>query len=297
MLYGSLDSTFTNWEQPEFWEELRKYNPPDNMKIIYQSIPGLESGSQIELKIYKPNSESPLPLVMNIHGGGFVSGSYENDNNRATNLALGIPAIVVSLNYRLAPTYTYIDALSDCYQTWLWMNHNALSLGAIPEKMGLHGTSAGANLCAGLAFYIRDHGGPKIALNALTTPVLGLGPHTSAEQMRFDGPIIKGLGLADNVRLYCGGLDGCLPSYYAVPNVARDFSGLPPTLVIAAEFDSLRDESTEYVLHLQKDAIPVEYYLMPRAIHGFTAVQCPMTHWIEVGMCYSFSREFARLKE
>lgn len=297
MLYNSLDSSFSNWNTPEFWEEIQNYNPPENLEIIYRAIPGAGENSEIEIKIYKPKSEGPLPMLMNIHGGGFVAGTYENDNKRATNLALGIPAVVVSLNYRLAPQYTYVEALADCYQTWNWMHDNAAALGGIPEQMGLHGTSAGANMCAGLAFYIRDHGGPEIALNALTTPVLGLGPHLSGEQMRFDGPIVKGQGLADNVRLYCGGLDGGLPSYYAVPNVARDFSGLPPTLVIAAEFDSLRDESTEYVLHLQKDAIPVEYYLMPRAIHGFTAVQCPMTHWIEEGMCYSFRREFERKQQ
>ncbi len=297
MVYSQLDPHFANYETAEFWERIRDYRQPDHLDVSYRSIPGVESGSVIEIKIYRPKLEVALPMIMNIHGGGFVSGSYENDNNRCTNLALGVPAVVVSLNYRLAPSATYREAVADCYQTWNWMQAHAGELGGIKGQMGLHGTSAGGNLCAGLAFYIRDHGGPKVALNALNTPALGLGSTLSAEQMRFDGPIVKGDGMAETLRLYAGGLDGGLPSYYAVPNIARDFSGLPPTLVIAAEFDALRDESTEYVLHLQKDAIPVEYYVMPRAIHGFTAVQCDMTFWIEEGMCRSFRREFGRAAE
>lgn len=296
MVYSQLDEHFSNWDTPEFWETIRIYQKPDNLNIEFLTIPGPDSNSDVEVKIFKPKSETPLPIIMNIHGGGFVAGSYENDNNRATNLALKTPSIVVSINYRLAPAYTYKETIADAYLAWTWIHEHAKELGGIPEKMGLYGTSAGGNICAGLAFYIRDHGGPKIALNALNTPTLGLGPCLSSEQMRFDGPIVKGDGLADNVRLYAGGLEGRIPSYYAVPNAALDFSGLPPTLVIAAEFDTLRDEAMEYVMHLQKDAIPVEFYLMPRAIHGFTAVQCDLTDWIEEGTARSFRREFSRIQ-
>lgn len=295
MTYVPYDSHFANHDTSEFWESIRKFHQPENLEISYQTIPGPAGAPDIEIKIFRPRLEKALPMIMNIHGGGFVAGSYENDNNRCTNIALGVPAVVVSLNYRLAPTFTYREAIADCYQTWCWMHDHAEELGGIADQMGLHGTSAGGNMCAGLAFYVRDHGGPAIALNALNTPALGLGPTLSAEQMRFDGAIIQGDRLAYNVRLYLGGLDGSTPSYYAVPNAAVDFSELPPTLVIAAELDPLRDESTEYVLKLQKDAIPVEYYIMPRAMHGFTAVQCDMTHWIEEGMCRSFRREFAKV--
>ncbi|WP_434310346.1 alpha/beta hydrolase [Hominifimenecus sp. rT4P-3] len=290
MLYGKMNPRFIY--TPEVMKEIAVYHKPDGLEVTETTIPGVEEGTVIEIKIYRPESETPLPMIMNIHGGGFVAGTYNNDNNRATYLAVHVPAVVVSLNYRLAPKYTYKEAIADCYQTWNWMYDHAEELGGIKEKMGLHGTSAGGNLCAGLAFYIRDHGGPKISLNALNCACLGIHTTHSAEQMRFEDVLVKGDGMADNVRLYCGGLNGQLPSYYAVPNVAQDFSGLPPTLVIAAEFDSLRDDSWEYVRHLQLDAIPVEFYIIPRSAHGFTAVSCKLTTWVEDGMVMSFQREF-----
>lgn len=288
----TLDFPFRDWDTKEAFERIRLYEKPEHLELIYQTIPGVESGSEIEIKIYSPDTLKKLPMIMNVHGGGFITGSYENDNNRATYLALNTPAIVVSLNYRYLPKHTYIDGLADCLQVWNWMYIHEKELGGIKEKMGLYGTSAGGNICAALAFYIRDHGGPAISLNALNTPVLGLGPTLSAEQLRENGAIIKGNGLAENVRLWAGGLDGRPPSYYAVPNQAQDFSGLPPTLVIAAEYDPLRDESTEYVQHLQRDAIPVEFYIAPRTPHGFNAVPCAVTEWINAGTVLSFQREF-----
>ena len=295
MLYTDMNPNYDF--TPEKLEEIRIYHKPDNLDVEERTIPGPEEGQEIAVKIYRPQVEGPLPMILNVHGGGFVAGTYDNDNNRATYLALHIPAVVVSPNYRLAPQFTYKEALADCYQTWKWMYEHGEELGGIPEKMGLHGTSAGGNICAGLAFYIRDHGGPKISLNALSCAVLGLHTTLSAQQMRFDDLLVKGDGMADMTRLYCGGLDGQLPSYYAVPNVAQDFSGLPPTLVIAAELDALRDDSWEYVRHLQYDAIPVEFYIIPRAAHGFTAVDCKLTRWVEDGMVLSFQREFGLEEE
>lgn len=292
-----LDDPFRDWNTKEAFERISYYEKPDGLELINRRIPGIELGSEIELKIYSPTSDKRLPMIMNIHGGGFVAGSYENDNNRATYLAMNIPAVVVSVNYRYLPKYHYKDAIADCYKVWNWMYENADELKGIKKQMGLYGTSAGGNICAALAFYIRDHGGPSIALNALNTPVLGLGPSLSAEQFRENGAIIKGDGLAINVRQWAGGLDGNEPSYYAVPNAARDYSGLPPTLVIAAECDPLRDESTKYVQNLQKDAIPVEYYIMPRAPHGFNAVSCALSEWSNRGTVLSFQREFKITEE
>lgn len=290
MLYTKLNPLYDF--TPELLRKIRIYHQPEGLEVEERTIPGAEEGSEIEIKIYRPKGKKDLPMIMNVHGGGFVEGTYDNDNNRVTCMAMNIPSVVVSVNYRLAPQFTYREALADCYQTWNWMHDHADELGGVPDKMGLHGTSAGGNICAGLAFYIRDHGGPKISLNAINCAVLGIHPTLSAQQLRFENLLVKGDGMADMTKLYCGGLNGQLPSYYAVPNVALDFSGLPPTLVIAAELDALRDDSWEYVRHLQHDAIPVEFYLIPRAAHGFTAVSCKLTKWVEDGMVMSFQREF-----
>ena len=290
-----LSEEFRNWDSEESWNQIRSWKQPEQIDCIYQTVPGPESGQQIEIKIYRPKEQDgPLPMILNVHGGGWVAGTYENDNSRVADFAWQIPAIVVSLNYRLAPEHVFPDALMDCWQVWNWMAENAAELGGDPKRMGLHGTSAGGNLCAGLAFYVRDHGGPGISLNVLNTPALGLGPTLSAEQMRYDSPLLAGQGLARGVRDYIGGLNGQAPSYYAVPNVAIDFSELPPTFIIAAGCDPLRDESLEYAGHLLREAIPVELHLIPGALHGFNAVLTETAVWLNEGIVRAYQREFRK---
>lgn len=293
MTHYPLGPEFWDWDAPENWEKIQNWKPPDGLEMEYRTVPGPEEGQEIQIKIYRPkDADGPLPMIMDVHGGGFVAGTYENDNTRVACLAMEVPAVVVSLNYRLAPEHVFPKALMDCDAVWRWMYQHAGELGGDPEKMGLYGTSAGGNLCAGLAFYERDNDGPSISLNVLNTACLGLGPTLSAEQMRFGGAIITGQGLADGVKLYLGGLKGQPPSYYGVPNTALDFSGLPPTFLIAAECDPLRDESLEYMDHLLHDAIPVELHLIPGALHGFNAVPNETVDWLNKGIVLAYRREF-----
>lgn len=296
MIRYRLHPSFRDWNKPGERQKNSAWQPPEGLETLYRAVPSREPGRKIEIKIFRPTGKEgePLPIILDVHGGGFTRGTYEFDNKRCTFLAMGVPAVVVALNYRLAPEYRFPAALEDCLDVWNWMHEEGGRLGGDPERMGLYGTSAGGCICAGMAFYIRDHGGPRIRLNALNTPVLGLGPTLSGEQMRYDAPIITGHDLASRVRLYCGDLNGQLPSYYAVPNVALDCSELPPTLVIAAEYDPLRDQSMEYVRKLQKDAIPVEFYLMPRCVHGFNNKDCDVSQWINEGTVLSFRREFTK---
>lgn len=278
-------------------EVLRRYDKPEGLTLIDRTIPGPEGAPDIEIRIFKPEAApSGAPMIMDVHGGGFMGGDYLMDGNRCTHLAMNIPAIVVALNYRLSPQNVFPAALMDCLAVWNWMYENAEELGGDKERMGLFGTSAGGNLCAGLAFYIRDHGGPKITLNALNVPAVGLGPSRSAEQMRYGAPVLSGDNLSFAFEKYLGGFDGTIPSYYAVPNMAVDFSNLPPTALILGEYDPLRDFGLEYADKLMNDAVPVELYLMPRVGHGFDGVNdAPMTQWIRDGLVLSFQREFGML--
>lgn len=278
------------------FEEIRKiltnFKKPEGL-IMYDSVvPGADGAPDIPVRIYKKEGVTHAPVVMNVHGGGFVAGDLNNDNNRAAYLAMNVPCIVVSVQYRLSPASIFPDALMDCFTVWNWIYKNAEEFGGDKDKMGLFGTSAGGNLCAGLAFYIRDKGGPRIALNALNVPAVGIGPTLSAEQMRFGAPVLSGDNLSSAFKVYLGGFDGTRPSYYAVPNFSFDFSGLPPTLVIVGEYDPLRDDGLYYVQQLLKDAVPCELYMMPRVGHGFDMVNAPMTKWIRDGLCASFRREF-----
>lgn len=301
-LHPHYKAAFQSADMKRTQQMLREYEKPEGLIIEQQMIPGMNGAPDIDIRIFKPaHAPKGAPMIMDVHGGGFCSGDYDLDNNRITHLAMNVPAVVVAVNYRLAPKHPFPAALEDCYAVWNWMYDHAEELGGDKDRMGLFGTSAGGNICAGLAFYIRDHGGPKITMNAINVPAIGVGPTLSAEQMRFDAPTLKGDNLSSAFVRYVGGekggFNGFTPSYYAIPNLAIDYSNLPPTLVIVAEYDPLRDEGLKYARSLMKDAIPVELYMMPRVGHGFDAVKtAPMTKWIWDGVVMSFQREFGMLE-
>lgn len=278
------------------FEAIRKiltaFERPEELEIYDDKVPGPPGAPDVPIRVYRKRNVRNAPIVMNVHGGGFVAGDLNNDNARMAYLAMNIPCIVVSVQYRLSPASVFPDALMDCLAVWNWIHASAQALRGDNTRMGLFGTSAGGNLCAGLAFYLRDHGGPAIRLNALNVPALGIGPTLSAEQMRYGAPVLSGDNLSSAFKVYLGGFDGTHPSYYAVPNFAFDFSGLPPTLLIVGEYDPLRDEGRYYADQLLKSAVPCELYMMPRVGHGFDMVDAPMTKWIREGICASFRREF-----
>ena len=280
------------------YELFRKFTLPEGMEYREIAIPGPEPGQTIQAFLYKPATEvSPLPIIMDVHGGGFVGGEAYLDRTRDIALACNVPALIVAINYRLAPEHPFPAALMDCLAAWNWLYENGASLGGDPERMGCYGTSAGGNLCAAMAFYIRDHGGPKIALNALNVPGLSVGTSLSKDQMRYGAPALadsKGLNQQFFMQYLGPEQMGKPYSYYAVPNLAVDFIGLPPTLIITAEYDPIREDGMEYCRKLREADVPVELYLMPRVGHGFDGMvpDAPMTKWIWKGIAMSFQREF-----
>lgn len=274
------------------------YEPSDAIEIEDRILPGKEDLPDIPVRIYYPKGVDKAPMIMNIHGGGFRTGSYNSDNNRVSYFAEKVPAVVVSLNYRLLPEHHFPDALMDCNYVWNWMYDHAEEIRGDREHMGIYATSAGGNLAAGLAFYLRDHGGPKIALNALNVPLLGQDKTTSLEQLYEEAPVIRGKDTQNWVADYLGQRDGSRPSYYMVPNEADNFDQLPSTLVVVGEYDPLRDYGQQYIQKLQAAHVPTELYVMPRVGHGFDNVHwAPMTRWIHDGIVMSYQREFGMLHE
>ena len=278
------------------FEDIRKilthFEKPDGLTITDMTVKGIGAQPDIEVRVYRPEGDAIMPVVMNVHGGGFVSGDLNNDNARMSYLAMNVPCTVVSVAYRLAPQTVFPGALEDCLTVWNWIYDNAEMLKVDNSKMALHGTSAGGNICAGLAFYLRDHNGHQPKLNILNVPALGVGTTMSAEQMRFGAPVLEGDNLSSAFVTYLGGYNGSSPSYYAIPNLAVDFTNLPPTFIILGEYDPLRDYGMEYAQKLLHNAVPCELYVMPRVGHGFDMVPAPMTTWIRDGMCASLRREF-----
>lgn len=270
---------------------------PEGMKVEDRLIAGGD-GQPMNVRVYIPRDLPEHPsVVMDIHGGGFVAGNLDIDNYRCAAIAVRIPAIVVGVEYRLSGDGVHFPApLMDCHAAWLWLYEHAGELGADSGRMGLHGSSAGGNLAAGLALYLRDHNEPAPALT-----VLNCATYTPAieETMSFQqlrqlrmGPDNKALNAEAT---YLGGYDGTCPSYYAFPALAHDLGGLGPHFIIAGEYDTLRDSALDYANRLLRNAVPTELMLAGRLGHCFSAVPHPYTNLTHDLMAAAFQREFGLL--
>lgn len=270
-----------------------EYTRPEGMAIEERTIPGGD-GQDMTIRVYTPAGlPDKAPIVMDIHGGGWVGGNLDIDNYRCIALATGTPAIVVGVDYRLsAPGGVHFpQPLMDCYAALCWLGAHGEELGGDPGRIALHGTSAGGNLCAGLALYVRDHGGPRLSLVVANCPGLGMENTVSKQQYpqyALSAPVKR----QSPECVYMGGLDGTVPSYYAFPSFCADLEGLPPHYIVVGEYDTLRDDGINYAVRLLQTGVPCEMVVAPRVGHGFCVVDHPLTHWVHKGICGSLRREF-----
>ena len=269
------------------------YSLPKGMKMEDRLISGGD-GQEMAIRIYTPaNLPESAPIVMDVHGGGWVGGSLDIDNYRCIALAEGTPAIVVSVDYRLSSPngVHYPQPLLDCYAALLWVEEHAVQLGGDPRRIALHGTSAGANLCAGLALYVRDHAGPDLSLVVLNCPVLSL-DNTYSKRQYPQFALAPSTKRDAPEQIYLGKYLGSRPPYYAMPGYCDDLEGLPPHFIIVGEYDTLRDDGLTYATRLLQTGVPCELLVAPRVGHGFCVVDHPLTHWVHRGICASLRRQF-----
>lgn len=270
------------------------YTLPDGMSMEDITIDGPD-GDPLRLRIYIPEGlPRNAPMLLEIHGGGWVGGSLDIDNYRCIYLACHTPCIVIGVDYRLANDKIKFPApLMDCYAALNWIYEHSKELGGDSERIAVHGTSAGGNLAGGLALYVRDHGGPRISLSILNCPPLTMDTYISTYQ---NSKFALGSGtLKDSIEhIYLGegGYNGGLPNYYAMPGYCRDLKHLSPTCIIVAEYDPLRDDGMAYAGRLMQEGVPCEIIVAPRVGHGFCVVDHPLTRWVHNGICASMRREF-----
>ena len=223
----------------------------------------------VRTRVYAPahGAQGELPLVVNLHGGGWVLGSYEGSDWLCSSVAAAVGAVVVSVDYRLAPTHRWPAAADDCYAALADLVARAPELGADPRRVAVMGDSAGGNLAAVVSLMARDRSGPAIAFQALLYPATDLTLSSPSIDEHAHAPL---LSRADCVAFrdhYLGGQDPRQP--YASPLHAADLSGLPPALVQVAEHDPIRDDGLRYAAALQAAGVPVRtttYVGMP---HGY----------------------------
>lgn len=223
----------------------------------------------IPVRIYRPTAAGagPLPLVVNIHGGGWVLGSLDQSDWLCSRVAAGVGAVVVSLGYRLAPGHPWPAAGEDCYAALVDLVERAAELGGDPRRLAVMGDSAGGNLSAVVTLMARDRSGPAIAFQALLYPATDLTLGSPSIEENAHAPVI---GKADVLAFrdhYLGAQDPRDP--YASPLFAPDHAGLPPALVQVAEHDPIRDDGLRYAEALRAAGVPVRattYVGMP---HGY----------------------------
>jgi len=231
-----------------------------------RTIPG--PAGPLRARLFTPPGPGPHPVLLYFHGGGWVIGDRDTHDDQARALCARGGALVVSVDYRLAPEDPFPAALDDVRAATTWAAGHAEALGADPQRLGVAGDSAGANLAAAVCLAARDVGGPPIAAQILIYPVV---------DATLDQPSVvelaQGYGLTlATMRWF---VDQYLPDAathrdpLASPLAAGDLSGLPPAVVVTAGYDLLHDQGDAYAERLREAGGDVVLRQHPGLVHGF----------------------------
>ena len=234
-------------------------------RVEDRRIPG--PAGEIPVRIYTPEGQGPLPVLVFFHGGGWVVGNLETHDDICRVLARAVPALVVSVDYRLAPEHPFPAGVEDSYAALCWVAENAAAIGGDPTRLAVGGDSAGGNLAAVVSLLARDRGGPKLAHQLLVYPATELGGDTVSIRENGSGYLLTHDAMVWFYNHYISAQERLLP--HASPLLAPDLGGLPPATVIPAEFDPLRDEGEASAARLRESGVPVELTRYDGMIHGF----------------------------
>ena len=237
---------------------------PEVGEMVDGTLPGAD-GTQLEYRLYRPATKGPHPIVVYFHGGGWVIGNQVSDEPMVRDVCVQSDAIFVSVNYRHAPEARFPAAADDGFAAVQWVHDHAVELGGIAGKIGVAGWSAGANVAAVAAQLARDNNGPRLSGQLLLTPVTdGTKTYPSMNENAENYMLTRSLmeWFWDH---YADASDRAHPK--ASPLKATSLAGLPPTTVITAQFDPLRDEGNAYAHALATAGVDVHHIEAPGHIH------------------------------
>ena len=260
-------STLTPEEARKQFEAAQLPLPPIEIAGVEdRTLPGPEG--EIPVRIYTPEGSAPFPVLVFFHGGGWVIGDLESHDALARKLALEAGCLVVAIDYRLAPEAKFPAAPEDCYAATCWVTEHAAEIGGDPARIAVGGDSAGGNLSAVVAQMARDRGGPELCFELLVYPVTNHDYSTPSYTENAEGYFLTRASMEWFWNHYLSEASEGQHAY-ASPLRAHSLAGLPPTLVITAEFDPLRDEGEAYAEKLRQAGVPVSCTRYDGQIHGF----------------------------
>lgn len=224
---------------------------------------------EIPIRVYTPETEGPRPALLYFHGGGWVVCSLDTHAVVCSAIAHRAGAVVIAVDYRLAPEHKFPAAVIDCYAATQWVAANAEKLGVDPKRISVGGDSAGGNLAAVVSLKSRDENGPAIAHQVMVYPVTDLSSFGTSSYQEFgeDHYLTKKEMEWFRDHYLRTNDDGLNPD--ASPLLAKDLTRLPPALIITAECDPLCDEGAAYAKRLQEAGVPVTYTCYRGMIHPF----------------------------
>ncbi len=231
----------------------------------------MSDGAEIPVRVYQPKAAGPHPIVLYYHGGAFLEGygNIQTHDNIVRALASKTNSVVISVGYRLAPTFPFPTATEDSYEALLWAAENADLFNGDPTKIAVAGDSAGGNLATVVTMMARDRKGPEITAQALFYPLTTFQDVTFSSRETYDsGYYLISRSVMEKARENYTPDEKMWSNPYTSP-LDANLKNLPPALIITAEFDPLRDEGEEYAKRLAEHQTPVKAIRYNGVMHGF----------------------------
>ncbi|MFF7356654.1 MULTISPECIES: alpha/beta hydrolase fold domain-containing protein [Streptomyces] len=238
-----------------------------------RAVPGPDGAPDISLLLCRPartRSAAPLPVLYHVHGGGMMLGTCRAGVDQPLAWARELGAVVVSVEYRLAPEHPHPAPVEDVYAGLLWTAGHAREIGGDPDRIVVVGASAGGGLAAALALLSRDRRGPRLLGQVLMAPMLDdRGASVSSRQMAGVGVWDRTANETAWTALLGDRRGGPDVPPYAAPARAGDLSGLPPAYLDAGSAETFRDEVVAYASRIWQCGGEAELHVWPGAFHGF----------------------------
>ena len=240
----------------------------DAVERVDYFAPGVD-GNDLRVRVHRSKSSTELsPALFWTHGGGYVLGNPEQDDERFDRWCQRFGLVGAAVQYRLAPEHPYPAGLEDSYAGLKWLKENGESVGVDVERIGIGGPSAGGGMAAALALLIRDRGEFEVDYQLLIYPMID--DTRTSTTANWDVPVWDPESNHFGWSSYLGDLfeTDAVPSH-AAPAREVDLSGLPPAFIMTGSLDGFADEDIEYAKRLNHAGVPVELHVYPGAPHGF----------------------------